>query len=159
MAKSILLIVNKREYQLDIEPDELLVDILRDRLNLTGTKKGCGSGDCGACTVLVEGIPVVSCLTLGVAVEHKEITTVEGLSLKGDLTPLQQAFIKLGAVQCGYCTPGILMVSKALLDENSHPSDEEIRTALSGNLCRCTGYKKIFTAIKEVSKLNLGGGK
>jgi len=158
MAKSILLIVNKREYQLDIEPDELLVDILRDRLNLTGTKKGCGSGDCGACTVLIDGIPVVSCLTLGIAVEHKEITTIEGLSQESDLTILQKAFVDNGAIQCGYCTPGILMMSKALLDENPDPSDEDIKIALSGNLCRCTGYRKIFTAIKVASKFNLGDG-
>lgn len=158
MSKSVTLNINQKEYQLDIEPDELLVDILRDRLNLTGTKKGCGSGDCGACTVLLDGQPVVSCLTLGAAVEHIEITTIEGLSQTSELTILQQAFIEHGAVQCGYCTPGILLMSKALLDENPAPSDEDIKIALSGNLCRCTGYQKIFTAIKAASKLSLGGG-
>lgn len=157
MSKSVLLNVNDKEYQLEIEPDELLVDILRDRLELTGTKKGCGSGDCGACTVLIDGKPVVSCLTLAVATEQKKITTIEGLAPEGELIPLQEAFIKHGAVQCGYCTPGIIMMSKALLDEIPNPSDEQIKTGLSGNLCRCTGYKKIIAAIREVSQANYGG--
>ncbi len=159
MSKFIHLTVNEQDYRLEIEPDELLVDILRERLHLTGTKKGCATGDCGACTVLLDGQPVVSCLTLGAAAEHKRITTIEGLSLRDELLPLQEAFIRHGAVQCGYCTPGILMMAKALLEENPHPTEQEIKVALAGNLCRCTGYQKIFSAIQDAAvHLDPGGG-
>jgi len=151
MLKEIILHVNGQDYPVQVEPDELLVDVLRDRLGLTGTKKGCGTGDCGACTVLMDGQPVTSCLVLAVAAEGKSIRTVEGLSDGEKLSDLQQAFIEHGAVQCGYCTPGMLMVATKLLEDNPQPSEDEVRTAIAGNLCRCTGYVKIVEAIMSVA--------
>lgn len=139
--------VNGRKVSLEIPGDRLLVDILRDDLGLKGTKRGCGTGDCGSCTVLVNGKPVNSCLTLGVQVEGLDVTTVEGLGSPEHLHPLQTAFVRTGAVQCGYCTPGMLLSAKALLDVNPTPSEEQIRWAISGNLCRCTGYTKIVQAV------------
>lgn len=152
MLKEITLLINDEEYPVEVEPGDLLVDVLRDRIGLKGTKKGCGTGDCGACTVLMNGRPVVSCLVLAVAAEGKSIETVEGLSADGELHPLQQAFVERGAIQCGYCTPGLLMLAKAFLRENPHPSESEIRVAIAGNLCRCTGYRKIIDALVAASE-------
>jgi len=126
------------------------MDVLRERLNLTGTKKGCDTGACGACTVIMDKVPILSCMILAVKCHNHEITTVEGLAPHGQLHPLQQAAIEHNAIQCGYCTPGWLLSAKALLDENPHPTLEEVRTAIAGNLCRCTGYKKIEKAILDV---------
>lgn len=143
--------VNGIEYRIDVDPNKRLLDVLREDLNLTGTKEGCGEGECGACTVIMNGIAVNSCLIMAVQARGKDIITVEGLEKDGELDALQKAFIKNGAVQCGYCTPGMLMSCKALLMKNPHPTEEEIRAAISGNLCRCTGYAKIVAAMKEVS--------
>lgn len=140
--------MNGIEHELDVQPHERLIDILRYRLGLTGTKEGCSTGDCGACSVIMNGRVVPSCLVLAVSADGCEITTIEGLSDGGKLHPIQEAFIECGAVQCGFCTPGMIMAAKALLDENPNPSLEEIKRALSGNLCRCTGYAKIFEAIQ-----------
>ena len=129
-----------------------LLRVLRERLGLTGTKEGCGIGECGTCTVLLEGIPVNSCLVLAPKVEGKKVETVEGLGTKDSLHPLQQAFIDHGAVQCGFCTPGILMSSKALLDRNPTPTREEVQDAITGHLCRCTGYHQIIEAVEGASK-------
>ncbi len=143
--------VNGSEQCLDADPGKRLLDVLREDLGLTGTKEGCGEGECGACTVIVNGLAVNSCLFFAGQLEGKEIITVEGLETDGELDSLQKAFISNGAVQCGYCTPGMLMSCKALLMKNPHPSEEEIRIAISGNLCRCTGYTKIVAAVKEVA--------
>ncbi len=139
--------VNGRKVALEVEPRERLLDVLRDRLGLTGTKEGCGKGDCGSCTVLLNGVAVNSCLVLAVQVQGKKITTVEGLGTRENLHPLQEAFLSHGAVQCGYCTPGMLLAAKALLDRNPSPTREQIAVAISGNLCRCTGYKQIIDAV------------
>jgi carbon-monoxide dehydrogenase small subunit len=147
MSQLITLRINGQEYRVDVEPDELLVDVLRDRLRLTGTKKGCATGDCGACTVLMDGRPVTSCLVLAVAVEGKAIETIEGMADGERLHPLQQAFIDHGAVQCGYCTPGLLIVGRYILDHNPRPTEAEVRAGIAGNLCRCTGYTKVVQAI------------
>ena len=144
---SVTLNVNEEAYPLEIEPHRTLLEVLRHDLALTGTKANCLEGECGACTVLVGGRPVNSCLYLAVRANGKAVTTVEGLAQDGKLHPLQQAFIEAGAVQCGYCTPGMLMSAKALLDGNPHPTDEEIVRALAGNLCRCTGYVNIRRAL------------
>jgi len=129
-----------------------LLDVLREELGLTGTKRGCDYGGCGTCTVLMDGKPVLSCLTLAVDAQDKEITTVEGLARDGKLSPLQQAFIEQGAIQCGFCTPGMLLSAQALLDKTPEPTEEEVRHAISGNLCRCTGYHKIVKAILDVAQ-------
>jgi carbon-monoxide dehydrogenase small subunit len=142
--------VNGRNVTLQIESDELLVDVLRDRLGLIGTKIGCNEGECGACTVIMDGQAVLSCLIPAIRAHGREVTTIEGLSDGDTLHPLQQAFVEHGAVQCGYCTPGFIMSAKALLDENKHPSRDEIKEAIAGNLCRCTGYVKIIEAIEAV---------
>jgi len=133
--------------------------VLRDQLGLTGTKYACGTGDCGACTVLVDGKPVFSCLTLAVTAKGKNILTVEGLAEGTTLHPIQQAFIDHGAVQCGFCTPGMILSAKALLDENLNPARDEIKTALAGNLCRCTGYVKIVDAVLAAAETMREGGK
>ncbi len=151
MRKVLHLKVNDEEYRLEVELQEILLDIIRDKLNLTGTKRGCDTGDCGACTIIIDGKAVNSCLMLAIEADGKEILTIEGLARKGQLHPLQEAFVQYGAIQCGYCTPGMIMSAKALLDENSNPTEEEIRRAIAGNLCRCTGYIKIFQAIKACS--------
>jgi aerobic-type carbon monoxide dehydrogenase small subunit (CoxS/CutS family) len=130
-------------------PYKTLLEVLREDLGHTGTKHGCELGECGACAVLAEGKPVLSCLLLALECEGRDIITVEGLCAEGKLHPLQEAFADLGAAQCGYCTPGILVTAKALLEGNAHPSRDEIREALSGNLCRCTGYQQIFEAVEE----------
>jgi carbon-monoxide dehydrogenase small subunit len=141
-----------------VSPSETLSEFLRTRLGLVGTKEGCDTGDCGACTVILNGKAVNSCLVLAVETEGGNVTTIEGLSSDGELHPLQQAFIDNGTVQCGFCTPGMIMGAKALLDENPNPSQEEIRLGLAGNLCRCTGYVSIIKAVTAAAK-QLRGGK
>jgi aerobic carbon-monoxide dehydrogenase small subunit len=159
MAKQIVSFrVNGRAYDAIVEPHMLLVDVLRDQLGLTGTKYACGAGDCGACTVLIEGQPCFSCLTLAITARDKEITTIEGLAVGGALHPLQDAFIEKAAIQCGFCTPGMLMSAKALLAENPEPTRQEIATALAGNLCRCTGYVKILDAVESAAAVMKNGG-
>lgn len=150
MKKQLLLNVNGEEHELEIEPNRLLLQALREDIGLTGTKEGCSIGVCGACSVLVDGRLVSSCLTLAVSCRGKRITTIEGLAKGGQLHPLQQAFIEYGGFQCGICTPGQIIAAKALLDENPNPSEEEIKEWMSGNLCRCTGYYKILESIKAV---------
>ncbi|MGD2039361.1 MAG: (2Fe-2S)-binding protein [Anaerolineae bacterium] len=144
--------VNGRQVTVDIEADELLVDVLRDRLGLIGTKIGCNEGECGACTVIMDGEPVLSCLVPALRAEGRDLLTIEGLSDGEVLHPLQQAFVEHGAVQCGYCIPGFIMSAKALLDVNPHPNRDEIKEAIAGNLCRCTGYVKIIEAIEAVAQ-------
>ena len=143
--------VNGRDYSLEVREDMRLLDFLREELKLTGTKEGCGEGECGACTVIIDGKAVNSCLVLVPEIDGREVITVEGLERDGRLHPLQESFIEKGAVQCGFCTPGMLMSAKALLDGNADPSDEEIREAIEGNLCRCTGYYKIVQAIRDAA--------
>ncbi len=151
MKQLIRLRINDNDEQIYIEPWWTLSYVLREELNLIGTKEGCLGGHCGACTVLIDGKAVTSCLYLAMKAQGKEILTIEGLTRDGSLHPLQQAFIEHFAVQCGYCTPGMIMTAKALLDENPHPSEEEIRERLTGNVCRCTGYTKIVEAILSVA--------
>ena len=150
--------VNGERYEDDIPSDLLLIDYLRGFRHLTGTKRACGAGECGACTVIVDGKPVNACLVLAPELDGKHITTVEGLAdRKGNLSPLQEAFIKHAALQCGFCTPGFLMTATALLKENPHPTRDEIKAGISGNLCRCTGYKRIVEAIEDVAAHTEGG--
>ena len=146
-------IVNERHYELSIEPHVLLVEVLRDELGLTGTKHSCGIGNCGACTVLVDGRPVLSCLTLALTVQGRNITTIEGLAQGTTLHPIQKAFVDHAAIQCGYCTPGMILSAKALLDKNLNPTEQEVKQALSGNLCRCTGYVKIVDAVAAAAEV------
>jgi carbon-monoxide dehydrogenase small subunit len=141
------LTINGEARELEVEPYRSLLDMLRNEAGLTGTKKGCDVGDCGACTVIVEGKPVNSCLMLGIEADGLSVETIEGLR-----HPLQDSFIRHGAAQCGFCTPGMIMMAKALLDEKPHPTDDEIRFALAGNICRCTGYTKIIEAILHASR-------
>jgi carbon-monoxide dehydrogenase small subunit len=145
------MIVNGKPVEARVNPTWTLLKVLREELGLTGTKKGCERGDCGACTVLLEGKPVNSCLVLALQAEGKKIETIEGLGTPEGLHSLQKSFIRTGAVQCGFCTPGMLLSALALLRKNPHPTEEEIRRAISGNLCRCTGYTKIVKAIRDVS--------
>ncbi|SFG47593.1 purine hydroxylase delta subunit apoprotein [Desulfotomaculum arcticum] len=140
--------INGIAQEVEVSPTMRLLDVIRDVLGLTGTKEGCSEGECGACTVLVDGKPVNSCLVLAGQVQGKTITTIEGLSKGQEPHPLQKAFIEAGAIQCGYCTPGMVLSAKALLDSNPNPSAKEIRRGMSGNLCRCTGYKKIIEAVQ-----------
>lgn len=149
---SISLIVNGTEELLQVPSNMTLLHALREKLGFTGTKNGCEAGECGACTVLVNGEPVNSCLVLAVELDGKEITTIEGLADNGQRTPLQQAFVDLNAVQCGYCTPGMLMAATALLNRNPHPSETDIQEAMVGNLCRCTGYQRIIDAVLQASR-------
>lgn len=152
MKRLIHLTVNEKEYEIAVEPNQTLVDMLRYQLELTGTKKGCGMGDCGSCTVIMDGKAVNSCLVLAVQANGKHITTIEGLETDEGLHPVQKAFMEKGAVQCGFCSSGMILSAKNLLDNNPNPSELEIRTAISGNLCRCTGYQKIVEAVKSVGK-------
>jgi aerobic-type carbon monoxide dehydrogenase small subunit (CoxS/CutS family) len=148
MTHTILMRVNGKDYTVDVPSQRLLIDCLRYDLGLTGTKEGCSVGVCGACTVVMDGVLVSSCLTLTVLADGKEITTVEGLAQDGKLHPVQQAFIDYGGFQCGICTPGMVVAAKALLDENQNPSDDDIKDWMMGNLCRCTGYYKIIESIR-----------
>lgn len=152
MKVPVTLKVNGESYELLIAPHRTLLDVLRREILLTGSKKGCDVGDCGACTVLLDGKPVNSCLVLAATAEGCEILTIEGLARGGRLHPLQEAFVKEGAVQCGFCIPGVLMSLKALLDQNPTPTLEEAKAAMAGNLCRCTGYSKMFKAIESVTR-------
>ena len=140
-------VLNDKPVSVEIEPQETMLFVLRNRLGLTGTKEGCGEGDCGACTILVDGLPTNSCIMPAKKAEGRRILTVEGLAQNGELSRLQKAFVEHGAVQCGFCTPGMLLSAKALLDRNDKPTREEIRLALSGNLCRCGGYEFIIEAV------------
>jgi carbon-monoxide dehydrogenase small subunit len=149
---SLTLRINGKGHQLEVDPLTTLLKVLRDDLGLSGTKEGCGEGDCGACTVLVDGKAVNACLFLALEARGKEVVTIEGLAQDGRLHPLQQAFIDKGAVQCGFCIPGMIISAKALLDSNPSPDDDEIKLAIAGNLCRCTGYTKIIEAIRSVAQ-------
>ncbi len=149
MKKPIQLLVNGFEYDVLVKPHWTLLHVLREVIGLTGTKEGCGKGECGACTVIMDGEAVLSCLVLAVQARGKPIVTIEGLARDGKIDPIQDAFVKYGAIQCGFCTPGMIMTSKAFLGKNPHPAEEEIKKALSGNLCRCTGYVKIIEAVKN----------
>ncbi|PKN61310.1 MAG: (2Fe-2S)-binding protein [Deltaproteobacteria bacterium HGW-Deltaproteobacteria-15] len=146
------LTVNNITYTIAVEPNLTLTDVLRDKLGLTGTKKSCNEGECGACTVLMDGKPVASCLVLAMDAQNRNITTIEGLADGEKLHPLQESFVKHGGIQCGYCTPGMIMSAKALLDENPDPTALEVRKAISGNLCRCTGYQQIADSILAAAK-------
>ena len=156
MKRHILITVNGMDYEIEVEPSRLLLHALREEVGLTGTKEGCGIGVCGACSVIVDGRLTSSCLTLAVANHGKSITTIEGLAIEGELHPLQQAFIKHGGSQCGFCTPGQIIAAKALLDTNPNPSEEEAIEWMSGNLCRCTGYYKILESVMAVVKQSRG---
>ena len=147
MKHAITLIVNGKVEYLEIQPKETLLQVLREHLHLMGTKESCGMGECGACSVLLNGKVIKSCLTLALEVNEQTITTIEGLSQGDHLHPLQKAFVEKGAVQCGFCSPGMILTAKSLLDENPHPSEAEVKRALMGNVCRCTGYTKIIEAV------------
>jgi carbon-monoxide dehydrogenase small subunit len=149
--KEISFKVNGVPYVMEVKSSRTLLELLRNELGLSGTKEGCGTGECGACTVLLDGKPVNSCLMLAIDAEGREVTTVEGLEKEGKLHPLQEAFVEEGAVQCGFCTAGMLMAAKGLLEENPHPTEEQIRRGISGNLCRCTGYVRIVKAIQRAA--------
>lgn len=156
MRKEIELTVNGKRMKIAVNPSDLLLDVIRDELGLYGPKYGCGTGECGACTVLMDGKPILSCLTLAVRADGKNIVTIEGIGTEEKPHPLQEAFVEEGAIQCGYCTPGMILSAKALLDRNPNPSEEEIKTAIAGNLCRCTGYVKIIQAIQRAARM-MGG--
>ena len=145
--------INGITYEVAVEPRRTLLEVLRDNLSLTGAKKACDTGDCGACTVLMDGKPVASCLVLAVEAQGKDIITIEGLAKDGQLYPIQKAFVEYGAIQCGFCTPGMILSAKALLDRNPKPTEDEVKDAIVGNLCRCTGYAKIIEAIVAASKI------
>jgi aerobic carbon-monoxide dehydrogenase small subunit len=153
MKTKIKITLNGKNKTLDVPAHRLLLDLLRDEIGLTGTKEGCGTGDCGACTVYLNGKPVNSCLVLSGELNGADIVTIEGLKIGPELHPIQKAFVQDGGAQCGYCTPGMLMMAKALLDENNNPTEEDIRFALSGNLCRCTGYAKIIQAVQDAAAM------
>jgi aerobic-type carbon monoxide dehydrogenase small subunit (CoxS/CutS family) len=149
--------LNGTRVSLETAPDRRAVDVLREELGLTGTKEGCGAGECGACTILVDGVNRLSCLMLAAQLAGREITTIEGLSRDGRLHPLQEAFVRHGAVQCGFCTPGMLLGAAAFLRDHAAPTREEIREGISGNLCRCTGYQKIVDAVADAADKKEGG--
>ncbi len=159
-SKTVTLRVNRSQHTLDIDVNETLLEVLRERLDLTGAKAGCNQGECGACTVLIEGEAVLSCLTLAVECEGKQVLTIEGLEdpETAELDPIQQAFIENYGIQCGFCTPGMVMAAKALLLQNPSPSVEEIKQGIQGNLCRCTGYEQIVTSIQAVGRGSGSGG-
>lgn len=145
--------INGKEIETDIEPSLRLLDFLRINMNLTGTKEGCGEGECGACTVILDGKAVNSCLVMAAQIHGRRLTTIEGVETEDGLNPVQQAFLDNGAVQCGFCIPGMVLSATALLEEKPAPSDEEIKECISGNLCRCTGYDKMFVSIKKASEI------
>jgi nicotinate dehydrogenase subunit A len=151
------LVVNQKHYRIEVHPDRMLLWVLRDDLGLTGSKYGCGEGQCGACTVLIDGAPVRSCITPATTVAGKPITTIEGLAQNGRLHPLQEAFLESDAMQCGYCTPGMIMSGAGLLRKNPHPSEPEIRRAMEGNVCRCGTYPRIVAAVQLAERLINGG--
>jgi carbon-monoxide dehydrogenase small subunit len=152
MKQTLSFVLNGEPVEVDIEPHLTLLEVLRDTLGLTGTKEGCGAGECGACTVLLDGKTVNACIFPAMEVEAKNVLTIEGIAdAQGNLHPIQKAFVEYGAVQCGFCTPGMVLSAKALLDENPKPTEEEIRHGIAGNLCRCTGYLQIIQAIKAAS--------
>ena len=157
MEKQITLTVNGKYHELSVKPWRTILEVIREDLGLTGPKEGCGMGECGACTVIVDGKTVNACLMLAAEANGKEISTIEGLASDGKLHPIQEAFMEGGALQCGFCTPGMIISAKALLDENSQPSEDEIRRNIAGNLCRCTGYAHIVKAIKAASVKMKGG--
>jgi len=161
MKRRVTLNVNGENYDLEVEPNRLLLHALREDIELTGTKEGCSIGVCGACSVIVDGRLVSSCLTLAIACQGKDITTIEGLAKDGELHPLQQAFVEYGGLQCGICTPGQIIAAKALLDENPRPTEEQVKEWMSGNLCRCTGYYKILESVMAVvqGKVTIGPNK
>lgn len=151
--------VNGKKREVILEgPQVTLAELIRDKLYLTGTKESCRCAECGACTVLVDGVPTLSCSTLAVAVRNKNILTIEGLAKSGKLHPLQEAFIEFNGIQCGFCSPGMILMAKTFLEENDHPTEEEIREAIGGNLCRCTGYTKIVEAISAAAQRKREGG-
>jgi len=152
MPRRIRFRLNGEWVEVDVEPNELLLNVLREKFGLTGAKYGCGIGECGACTVLVDGEPVLSCLTLAVDVDGKDVVTIEGLARDDELHVLQKAFLEHGAVQCGYCTPGFILTAKRLLEENPDATEEEIKEYIRGNICRCTGYVNIVRAIKAAAE-------
>jgi len=156
MEHEIKVTVNGKVETASVPAGMTLLEFLRERLYLTGAKEGCGIGECGACTVLLDGVPVTSCLVLAVEADGREVRTVEGEATDGELSALQRAFIEEGAVQCGFCTPGMIMSARALLQRNPHPSDPEIREAIAGNLCRCTGYEAIVRAIRRAAERGKG---
>jgi carbon-monoxide dehydrogenase small subunit len=151
--------INEKLYEVILTPNITLAELLREKLDLTGTKCSCGAAECGSCTVLVDGQPTYSCSTLAIACRDKKILTIEGLATDGELHPLQKAFAEAGAVQCGFCTPGMIMMAKAFLDENPHPTRVEVKEGLSGNLCRCTGYVKIIDAVMAAAEMIGKGGR
>jgi aerobic-type carbon monoxide dehydrogenase small subunit (CoxS/CutS family) len=151
------LVVNQKHYRLQVDPDRMLLWVLRDELELTGSKYGCGEGQCGACTVLIDGAPVRSCITRASTVAGKQITTIEGIAQNGRLHPVQEAFIQADAMQCGYCTPGMIVSGVALLKKTPHPSEPEIRRAMEGNVCRCGTYPRIVAAVQLAERLMNGG--
>ncbi|WP_051327984.1 (2Fe-2S)-binding protein [Desulfatirhabdium butyrativorans] len=152
MKRLIRLTINDRFFEVAVEPNQTLVDLLRYQLGMTGTKKGCELGDCGSCTVILDGKAVNSCLVLAMQADGRTIQTIEGLETENGLHPVQKAFVEKGAIQCGFCSSGMILSAKALLDENPNPDDLQIRSALSGNLCRCTGYQKIIEAVKSAAQ-------
>ena len=152
MKKVIKVTINGESVEAAVEPNQTLLQFLREDLGLTGTKHGCGLGDCGACTVIMDGKAVNSCLVLAIQAQGKDILTIEGLAVNGQLHPIQQAFVDKAAIQCGFCTPGMILSAKAFLDTNPEPSEHDIRTAISGNLCRCTGYQKIVEAVESAAE-------
>jgi carbon-monoxide dehydrogenase small subunit len=156
MKTKIQFTLNGKSVSREAPTHRLLLDLLRDKIGLTGTKEGCGTGDCGACTVMLNGKPVNSCLVLSGELDGADIVTIEGLKIGPELHPVQKTFLQDGGAQCGYCTPGMLMMSKALLDENPNPTEGDIRYALSGNLCRCTGYAKIIQAVQDAAAILRG---
>ena len=149
---NITLIINQKPYTLDVQSHHTLLEVLRDQLNITGPKECCGVGECGACTILMDGKAVNACLILAVEADGSEIITIEGLGGPDSLSPMQKAFVDAGAVQCGFCTPGMIMAAQYLINTNPNPTEEDVRVALAGNLCRCTGYSRIFDAVLSVSK-------
>ena len=151
MNKAIELMINGDAYEVSVAPHDTLLEVLRDKLGLRGTKRGCDLGACGACTVIIGGEAYLSCITLAVDAVGKQIVTIEGLSESGDLHPLQSAFVEKGAIQCGFCTPGMILTAKAILDEEGEPGEDEVKRKMAGNLCRCTGYKKILEAVMSVA--------